>query len=453
MVSGAFLQIECSEQPLDLAFHPNAPGIVAVGLVDGTVEVHDFTEFLEQDGAKKVDPDGDDDDDDEPDTIVSSTAVHTQLIPSKLDELRAIQACCRALTFSLDGTCLYTGGSAGDLACLDANRISTFSPKGHKALKWRIPEASCSKSAGIQVIKEFQRDGSRTLLATGDERGGVRLWDVKPMETNGGTPVVPLYSWKLHEDYISGIEVSDDGNTLVVSSADCTISVYDLKMMGEQPDKATRRSDDQEDELLSLQIMKNGRKVVCGTGEGVLSVFSWGIWGDVSDRFPGHPQSVDGLLKVDEDTLLTGSSDGLIRVVQIQPDKLLGVIGDHEGFPIEKLAFNSNHSFVGSLTHDNLIRIWDARILQDDDEGNEESSNGMNIDATAMALAQSKNVGEEEEDDWDDMDEDSDEELDDVDSDDSDDDSHGKDAGKKPSKNDKRKEKLKTDNEKFFEDL
>lgn len=451
MVNSAFCQIECSEQPLDLAFHPNSPGIVAAGLVDGTVEVHDLGEIIEasQRASAKVGNAEEEEEEDEPDTIVSSTAVHTQLLPSKHDESGATQACCRAVTFSFDGTCLYTGGSAGDLAGLDAHRISTFSPKGHKALKWRIAEASCSKSAGIQVITEFQRGGNHPMLATGDERGGVKIWDCRTMGNN----VKPVYSWKLHEDYVSGIETSDDGNTLLVSSADCTLSVYDLRMMGEDPNKATRRSDDQEDELLSLQVMKNGRKVVCGTGEGVLSIFSWGTWGDLSDRFPGHPQSIDGLLKVDEDTLLTGSSDGLIRVVQIQPDKLLGVLGDHEGFPIEKLAFNSNHSFVGSLTHDNLIRIWDARILQDDEEdenGDEEGSRGMNVDATAMALAQSKT---DQVDDWEDMDEDSDEELKDAgDSDDSDDDSDNG-GGKKLSKNDKRKQKFKSDNEKFFEDL
>lgn len=34
----------------------------------------------------------------------------------------------------------------------------------------------------------------------------------------------------------------------------------------------------------------------------------WGKWGDSSDRCMGHPESVDALLKVDEDTLCTGSS-------------------------------------------------------------------------------------------------------------------------------------------------
>jgi hypothetical protein len=41
--------------------------------------------------------------------------------------------------------------------------------------------------------------------------------------------------------------------------------------------------------------------------------------------FPGHPTSIDALLK-DENTLLTGSSDGIIRAVMIHPD-VLGDIG------------------------------------------------------------------------------------------------------------------------------
>lgn len=40
---------------------------------------------------------------------------------------------------------------------------------------------------------------------------------------------------------------------------------------------------------------------------------------------------MDALLKYDEDTVLTGSSDGLIRVVSLQPNKMLGVLGEHAG--------------------------------------------------------------------------------------------------------------------------
>lgn len=48
-------------------------------------------------------------------------------------------------------------------------------------------------------------------------------------------------------------------------------------------------------------------------------------------RTTGHPESVEAIVKLDEDTIATGSSDGMIRVVAIQPNKLLGVLGEHAG--------------------------------------------------------------------------------------------------------------------------
>ena len=80
----------------------------------------------------------------------------------------------------------------------------------------------------------------------------------------------------------------------------------------------------QDDEFLSALSMKNGSKLLCGTQSGVLCIFGWGKWGDIETRFPGHPESVDTMLKVDESTVITGSSDGMLRVSQIQPDKVRG---------------------------------------------------------------------------------------------------------------------------------
>jgi WD40 repeat protein len=520
--SSALHHIDCSDQPLDLSFHPTRNHIVAAALVDGTVEVHDFDEKVITANAGDQDQhkqgtllqrnNNDDDDDDEQDTIVSSTAVHTQILPSKRTEDGTKKASCRAVHFSLDGQTLYTGGSAGDLVGLDAARLITFSAENKKknsSMQWRVPLAAVGKT-GIQVVHEFKQPtpegetSSNTplqphLLVTGDEGGGVRIWDTRLVSktyNNSGNinsssstanatkkPTGCVQSWKVHDDYVSGLENSADGNTLLSSSADCTMAVFDLRMASSQQhnkDAAVRQSDDLEDELLSIQIMKHGRKVVCGTGQGVLSLFSWGTWGDVSDRFPGHPASIDALLKVDEDTLLTGSSDGMIRVVQIQPDKLIGVLNggdDHDGgFPIEKLAFNANRDFVGSVTHDNFIRIWDARILKegDDDDDDEEKEVGdfRVLDATAMAVETSSaarprnsnnNNNDNSDDEWDDMDEDDEEMQDnnddddvgnDNDSDDSDsDDSDNDRRPKRGGKNENRQKRFQSDNDKFFQDL
>jgi len=58
---------------------------------------------------------------------------------------------------------------------------------------------------------------------------------------------------------------------------------------------------------------QNGAKVVCGTEEGVLDIFNWGEWGNISDRFPGHPMSVDAIVPLSDSVVCTGASDGIIR--------------------------------------------------------------------------------------------------------------------------------------------
>jgi hypothetical protein len=125
--------------------------------------------------------------------------------------------------------------------------------------------------------------------------------------------------------------------------------------------------------------MKRGRKVVCGSQEGVLNLFDYTDIEDISDRFPGHPASVDALLALDDDIVLTGSSDGLIRIISILPNKMLGahaaratlrcarcpasadraervsrallstgVVGEHSDWPVERLACSADGLLLAS---------------------------------------------------------------------------------------------------------
>jgi len=426
--------IDCSAQPLDLSFHPSKENVLVAALADGTIEIHD------------IDPpnDDNDEDDDELDTIIASIDVHTQ----NIDENTGKQASCRAVRFSDQGNVIYTGGTLGDFCALDTERACSLSASLDTCKLWR--QQDDDESSSVQVIHQLPLCApTGPLIVTGHEDGGIRLWDSRLCGSNANNKKACVMSWDNHEDYISGFDHHPDGGTLLASSADCTMSALDLRkaIHPQQRKDAFRQSDNQEDELLSVQVLKNGRKLVCGTQQGVLAVWSWGTWGDVSDRFPGHPASIDALLKVDEDTVLTGSSDGVVRLVQIHPDKLLGVLGDHDGFPIEKLQFNAGRKLVGSVSHDNLIRLWDARMLLDDDGDDEDCESkdeevGEEVGVPSPAFASKQGS----DDDWSDGDDNSGGAE--KDSDDS-----GDEQAEKESANTRRSKKLKTDNEKFFEDL
>ncbi len=64
------------------------------------------------------------------------------------------------------------------------------------------------------------------------------------------------------------------------------------------------------DDIFSIQ---DGTKVVCSTMDGVLYFFNWKEFGNMSDRFPGHPGGIECLTTLDQSLLVTGCEDGKIR--------------------------------------------------------------------------------------------------------------------------------------------
>lgn len=74
-------------------------------------------------------------------------------------------------------------------------------------------------------------------------------------------------------------------------------------------------------------------------------------------------------------TILTGSSDGLLRAVQLLPTKLIGVIADHGEFPIERVAVDlgGEGRWVGSAGHEDVLKMTDLKeVFEDESEKNRE---------------------------------------------------------------------------------
>ena len=396
-------EIKCSEQIFDISFHPKVDAL-AVGLIDGSVEVYKYGL-----GSENT-------------IMLNCKNVHS--------------ASCRGVMFTDDGERLYTISSDKSILGIDGiGRTVIMIPDAHDD----------------PINKMISLSEGGCMIATGDDTGCVKLWDMR-------TTAKEVMAWSLHEDFVSGFAFNSDANVLLSVGGDATLCTYDLRKQ-----KNTNRSDDQEAELQCVQVMKGGKKVICGTQDGVILYFSWDKWGDCSDRFPGHPETVDCFMKVDESTVLTGSSDGLIRIVALQPNKVLGIIGDHEDFPVEGMRSSRDGRVLGSFAHDETVRFWDISMFADDENDDEEMADGEEApsgkarafpkvgDDADMEMEGDDGEGEEDDGDedadeenaWEDMSEESGAMSDSDDSDD-DDDSEGQKGGRK---------KLPSASEKFFADL
>ncbi|THH14826.1 hypothetical protein EW146_g5559 [Bondarzewia mesenterica] len=312
-------EIPVGSQIFDLVFHPNA-SIVYTGLLTGEVKAFGY---------------------DDQGQHVSKFS----LKPSKRS--------CRGLALSEDGSMLWAVGKGKGLHTIDTGtgKVTDTRAGAHEA--------------PINRIKRIMPN----LLSTGDDDG---LWDPRKREST--------VTYTQHFDFISDFLWLEDKKQLVATSGDGTLSVMDVRSRKTEP---FAHSEDQEDELLSIVPIKGGTKVVVGTQLGILSIFNRKKgWGDCVDRVPGHPHSIDALCALpssypsSHSTILTGSSDGLLRAVQLLPTKLVGVIADHGDFPIECIAVDRDGEgrWVGSAGHDEVLRLTDLKeVFEDEDEDAEDT--------------------------------------------------------------------------------
>jgi WD40 repeat protein len=364
------------EQIFEIDFHPTA-NVLAMATISGLVEIVQY-------GVENKSP------------VLS---------------VKLFDASCRGLVFSEDGNTLYTISSDKSMKAINGGGQVIFDiPNAH--------DASINKIAAVNNLSS----GS-AIIVTGDDVGRVNTWDFRA----GATPVM---TWKLHDDYISDFCYHSTTQTLFSTSGDACMGVYDFKKKDN-----SMKSFTQEAELLSVEVIKNGRKVVCGTDGGNMLIFSWGKWEHCLDSYPdGHPEAINDMLKVDENTVFTGCEDGKVRAVSVHPNKVLGVVGDHGYFPVEGMRRSNDGRMLGTYAHENKVRLWDISIFaEDEDDAVDEepdgnSSSGMEGAAVAAEGEdvemedgdEGEDEGEDEEegpgDEWDDA-SDSDEDDDDDDND------------------------------------
>lgn len=103
--------------------------------------------------------------------------------------------------------------------------------------------------------------------------------------------------------------------------------MYDLRKSNNSDAKLYALSDELDEDLTSVCLIKNDQFVACSTSEGAILFFKWDHFGDFKDRMIGHPNSIDTMIKYDENTLITGAEDGFVRAVSIYPNDIVATLG------------------------------------------------------------------------------------------------------------------------------
>jgi WD40 repeat protein len=249
-------------------------------------------------------------------------------------------------------------------------------------------------AAAFMAAEQNESAYTANILACGTDSGTLHLLDTR--EKGNSNPVL---SFRKQNDYIASIfpvkgpcGFDPSEHALLSASGDGTLAVYDCRFSGEGV-QGTQRAlcTASNDELLSVVVLGRDRRVVCGTQRGFLDVLRWGNWEQLAYRLHVHPTTVNVLQAVDADRVISGSDDGMIRLVPIHPKAVGEIVGESfETMPIEALSWNASNHLVACCGHTETVRIWslERHLRKKGDESleNEEQLHGQDIDDDAAEV-------------------------------------------------------------------
>ena len=172
---------------------------------------------------------------------------------------------CRTIDFNDSGSILYVGSSDKSFSVISNGRVEGKLDGAH--------------DEPINSICHLENDH---IVATGDDDGLIKIWDLR--QAQHGTKKACAITFKEHEGSITGMTYVAGKNMLLSTACDGMLGVWDLK----KPELYAM-SDSFEEDLSAICIMKEGRKVLTASQEGIINIFKWDWFGDCNDRIVGHP--------------------------------------------------------------------------------------------------------------------------------------------------------------------
>ena len=242
------------------------------------------------------------------------------------------------VAFSHDGRMLACAGSTGTVGV-----ISLDAP----------PPREVSDTFGINAGRVFSVAFSprKWLLASGDQDGIVRLWNLHSREE-----LRPLAG---HRNAVLGLAFSPDGRLLASGSLDHTVTLWEP----EASLRRQRRTLRAEDSVWAVEFSPDGRLLAtCGGLD--LKVRLWNpANGALLRTLSGHDERVTALAFSPDGRLLAsggGRDDETVRLWNPASGALLRTLTTGHRGDTDSVAFSPDGRLLAtSATSDGTVRLWD----------------------------------------------------------------------------------------------
>jgi WD40 repeat protein/transcriptional regulator with XRE-family HTH domain len=205
-----------------------------------------------------------------------------------------------------------------------------------------------TESFGNVLSISFNPNGK--LLATGDTRGEIHLWQVSTFRQ--------MLSLKGHESWIWSVSFSPDARTLVSSSQDRTIKLWDA-----HTGQCLKTLQGGDHVVRCVAFSPDGQTFASGHGDATVRLWD-AHTGKCLRTLQGHDQGVWSVgFSPNGQTLASGSLDHTARLWDVRTGKCLQTLSSHTSW-VWSVSFSPSGQTLASGSNDRTIKLWDTHTGQ-----------------------------------------------------------------------------------------
>jgi serine/threonine protein kinase len=204
-----------------------------------------------------------------------------------------------------------------------------------------------------QSIWSIAVDRKGETLVSSSQDGTIKLWDLITGRLTR--------SFAAHADTVRSLSLSADGQTLASGNGDNTVKVWNLQTKELQHTLAEHTAP-----VWSVALSRDGRTLISGSGDRTIKV--WDLeTGQLVCTLTGHQGKVYAVaLSPDEQTVVSGSTDRTIKVWNLRTGQLLRTFQGH-GDTVRAIAVSPDGQMLASASWDKTIKLWNlysGQLLQ-----------------------------------------------------------------------------------------